>query len=83
MAHQILWNKPIVEEFISLASLSREEEMILKTRIQGMTRIQQSMEFGMSVATVDRIIHRLKIKYDNVQQFSDLLPERQKTDVFR
>lgn len=76
MAKQVLWNKIVLEEFIRLASLTKEEEMIMRTRLAGWTRTRQSMELGMSMATLDRAIKRLKIKYDNVQKYSVILPPR-------
>lgn len=76
MAHQVPWSKVIVETFISEAMLTKDEEMILRTRVAGWTRVQQSMELGMSLSTVDRIINRLKKKYDQVQRFNPLLPPR-------
>lgn len=76
MSREVPWNKIILEEFVSLALLSKEEEMIMRTRVAGMTRTQQAMTFGMSEATVDRIIRRLKRKYDSVQPYSPLLPPR-------
>lgn len=76
MSHQVPWNKIILEEFIQLATLTKEEEMIMRTRVAGWSRVRQSMELGMSLATVDRIIRRLKIKYDHIQPYSPLLPPR-------
>lgn len=76
MAKQVPWNKIILEEFINLAMLTKDEEAIMRTRVAGWTRTQQSMELGMSLATVDRIIARLKVKYDQVQKYSPLLPPR-------
>lgn len=76
MSKQVPWNKIVLEEFIRLAMLSKDEEAIMRTRVAGWTRTQQSMELGMSLATVDRIIKRLKIKYDKVQPYSPLLPPR-------
>lgn len=67
MAKQVPWNKFIVEEFVSLAMLTEEEEMVLRTRVAGWPITKQSMELGMSVSTVNRIIKRLKVKYDNLQ----------------
>ena len=32
---QVPWNKIILEEFISLALLTKEEEMIMRTRVAG------------------------------------------------
>lgn len=76
MSHQISWNKYIVERFVELAMLTKEEEMVLRTRVAGWSRVEQSMKLGMSVATVDRIIARLKNKYDDIQKFDPLLPPR-------
>lgn len=76
MARQVPWTKVIVEEFISLASLSKEEEAVMRTRAAGYTIIEQSMALGMSTRKIDRIIRRLKIKYDLVQPYSVLLPPR-------
>lgn len=76
MAKQVPWNKFIVEEFVSLAMLTEEEEMVLRTRVAGWPITKQSMELGMSVSTVNRIIKRLKVKYDNVERYSAILPPR-------
>lgn len=79
MAKQVPWNKIILEEFINLAMLTTEEEEIMRTRIAGWTRVEQSNKLGMSLATVDRHIRRLKIKYDSVQKYSPILPPRKES----
>lgn len=79
MAKQVPWNKIILEEFINLAMLTTEEEEIMRTRIAGWTRVEQSNKLGMSLATVDRHIARLKVKYDRVQKYSPLLPPRKES----
>lgn len=79
MAKQVPWNKVILEEFISQALLTRDEEAIMRTRVAGWTRVKQSMELGMSLATIDRIIRRLKAKYDQAQKYSPLLPPRRES----
>ena len=76
MAHQVIWTKIIVETFISEAMLSKEEEQILRTRAAGWTRTKQAIEFNMSIANVDKIIARLKRKYDEAQKTSVILPPR-------
>lgn len=76
MSKQVPWNKYIVERFVELALLTKDEEMVLRTRVAGWSRVEQSMKLGMSVATVDRIIARLKNKYDDIQKFDPLLPPR-------
>lgn len=76
MSKQVPWNKIIVEHFIELAMLSEEEQMIIRTRVSGWSRTKQANELGMSLTTVDRIIARLKKKYDKVQKYDPLLPPR-------
>lgn len=76
MSKQVIWTKFIVETFVSEAMMSKEEEMILRTRAAGWTRQKQSMEFGMSLSTIDRTIKRLKCKYDKVQKYNPMLPPR-------
>lgn len=76
MAHQVPWNKVIVEEFIKEALLTKDEEAVLRTRVAGWSRTKQSMELQMSMSTIDRIIARLKNKYDKVQKYNPLLPPR-------
>ncbi len=76
MSKQVPWNKIILETFIEDAMLTKDEEMIIRTRVAGWSRVEQSMKLGMSLATVDRIIKRLKVKYDNAQKFNPLLPPR-------
>lgn len=63
--------------FIEEAMLTEEEEMILRTRAAGWTRVRQSVEFGMSLSTVDRIIKKLKLKYDEVEKYNQELPPRE------
>ena len=76
---QVPWNKIILEEFISLALLTKEEEMIMRTRVAGWTISKQAETFGMSESTVNRYIKQLKEKYDNVQPYSAILPPRKKS----
>lgn len=76
MSKQVLWNKVLLDEFVRLGGLTSEEEEIMRTRMMGWTITQQSIELGMSKSKIDKIIKRLKIKYDMVQPHSDLLPPR-------
>ena len=73
---QVPWNKIILETFIDLAVLTKDEEMVMRTRVAGWTVTKQALELGMSEATVHRIIKRLKEKYDNVQKYCVMLPPR-------
>lgn len=76
MSKQVPWNKIILEEFISLASLTQDEEAIMRTRVAGWTITKQSIELGMSVSKINFIIKRLKKKYDLIQPYSAILPPR-------
>lgn len=76
MSKQVPWNKIILEEFINIASLTKEEEEVMRTRVAGWTIVEQSMRLGMSVSKVNFIIKRLKSKYDAVQPYSPILPPR-------
>lgn len=76
MTKQVPWNKVILEEFLNLAMLSKDEEIILRTRIAGWSVSQQADRLNLSISTVNRIIQRLKIKYDEVEKFSVILPPR-------
>lgn len=74
----IIWNRIILDEFIYLAMLTDTEEKILRTRIAGWSRAKQSMEFNMSISTVDCVIKMINQKYDMVQPYSEILPKRKK-----
>ena len=76
MAHQVPWNKIIVETFVEEAMLTEEEEWILRTRVAGWSRTKQADKLRMSLSSVDRIIADLKRKYDKVQKYNPLLPPR-------
>lgn len=76
MSHQVPWNKIILETFIEEAMLTKDEEKIMRTRVAGWSRVEQSLEFGMSTQKIDRIISTLKKKYDMVQKVNPILPPR-------
>lgn len=76
MTKQVPWNKIILEEFIELACLNKLEQNIMRTRIEGWTISKQSMEFHMSESSIKKIIANLKLKYDSVQKYSKILPQR-------
>ena len=78
MAHEVMWTKQIVEEFSEEAMLSDFENQILRTRVKGMSRLEQSMMMHCSLSKIDRTIKELKKKYDAVQTYDVILPPRQK-----
>lgn len=78
MTKQVPWNNDILRIFAEEATLTKEEKLILRTRVDGWSRIQQAHELGMSLSTVDRITKRLKLKYDQIQLRNEALPPRYK-----
>lgn len=81
MTKQVPWNESIYSEFCKLAMLSTIEREILRTRIMGYSITQQEEEFNLSRSTINRIINRLKKKYDEVQPLSEKLPRRRSSAV--
>lgn len=77
MAHQVPWTNKRMEFFIKEASLSEDEAFIIRTRVKGWSVTQQALELNKSVPTIHRMISKLKIKYDHVQEeYPDELPKR-------
>lgn len=78
MAKEVEWSRIVLDEFISEAMLTQDEELVMRTRMAGWSRQQQADELGVHIRTIDRIISRLKAKYDAAQKYSLVLPPRKK-----
>lgn len=76
MAHQVPWNNDIIKEFVERALLTETEEYIIRSRMFGTTITAQAEYLHMSVDNVNKIISRLKKKYDLVQKDNPKLPPR-------
>lgn len=77
--NDIAWDKIKLEEFKSLALLTEFEILVLESRIKGWSRTKQSIEFNCSLSTIDRTMKQIRMKYDNVCNYSNvLLPRIQK-----
>lgn len=72
---KVRWNRVILDEFCSLAILTPLEEKIIRTRAAGWSRVQKCHAYGMSLATLDRYIRKLKNSYNSVQEYSYILPK--------
>ena len=72
---KVPWNRVILDEFCSLAILTPLEEKIIRARAAGWSRVQQCHAYGMSLATLDRYIRKLKNSYNSVQEYSYILPK--------
>ena len=77
MSKEVEWNNVILEEFMRIAILTDEEELVLLDHVKGRSRVWIHMERHMSLSKVDKIISRLKKKYDSAQEHSDILPKRE------
>lgn len=78
MTNEVIWTKIVLERFIELANLTEDEEIVIRTRVAGWSRVKQAMELNLSISSIDRIISRLKRKYDEVQKYDPILPPRRK-----
>jgi DNA-binding CsgD family transcriptional regulator len=76
MAHQVIWTKAILDEFIHIGGLTEEEIDIMRTRVAGWSIEKQAIELGMSRSKVNYLTKRCKIKYDAAQKHSKILPPR-------
>lgn len=76
MAHQVLFTRKILDDFIHEAMLTKDEEFIIRTRALGWSRQQQANELNISVQSVDRIIKKIKTKYDRVAENNTRFPIR-------
>lgn len=76
---QILWTRKLVDTFIKEGLLTEEEKEVLLLRVKGYTIAETSELMNISDSKVNRIIRRLKIKYDNLQGTIEELPKRKET----
>lgn len=76
MSHQVPWSKIILETFIKEANLSKEDEWIMRTRVEGWSRTKQCAYLHISMSALDKRISILKKRYDLVQKTNCLLPPR-------
>ena len=77
MSHQVIWTRDTLEFFLKQGNFTELEENIMRSRVKGLTRVQQSIAYNVSLATVDRAIKKLKVTYDYIQlQYPEQLPER-------
>lgn len=72
---RVPWNRVILDEFVSLALLTEDEEHIVRARAAGWSRVKMCHTYMMSLATVDRIISRVKTKYAAARAYSTILPD--------
>ena len=76
MSHKILWTRSMLDEFVQEAILTKDEEFIVRTRAEGWSRQQQAFELNRSVQSIDRMIKKIKVKYDNIAKHKERSPAR-------
>lgn len=74
--NDIPWNKIALAEFRSLACLSDEEDIVLQDWANGESAVHTSMHHHISIRQVERYRNQIRSKYDAVQIYTPLLPER-------
>ena len=74
----IVWNKILLEEFLSIATLTEIEEKVLRSKLAGYTISQQADIFNMSVSSINRALKSIDEKYDDAEKYSLILPTRKK-----
>ena len=78
MSKQVSWNLPILEEFIRIGCLNEIEEKIIRKHALGYSIDQIAISLDYSRSTVNYYISRLKLKYDEAEKYSKILPPRKK-----
>ena len=76
--NDIVWDNIMLKEFRYLARLSAEEEKALQHWADSKSVVESSILLSVSPRTVARIRDRIRLKYDAVQIYTPLLPERNK-----
>lgn len=77
----IVWNKILLEEFLSIATLTEIEEKVLRSKLAGYTISQQADIFNMSVSSINRVLKSIDEKYDDAEKYSFILPSRKKKQI--
>lgn len=76
MAHDLVWDKRILQIFEGAACLTEEELIVLHDWVQGKTIVNTSMRYNMSTRKIDKLRNRIRMKYDGVQVYTPQLPKR-------
>ena len=66
----------MLDEFVQEAILTKDEEFIVRTRAAGWSIQQQAFELNRSVQSIDRMIMKIKVKYDNIAKQNERFPAR-------
>lgn len=72
----IVWTNIMLKEFRSLVPLSDEENAVLNDWALNRSVVETAFNRHMSERTVNNLKASIRVKYDAVQIFTPLLPER-------
>jgi DNA-binding CsgD family transcriptional regulator len=72
----IVWDKIMLRELESLASLTDEERIVLHDWGHGKSIVYTSMQHHMSERKINNLRNSIRAKYDAVQIYTPLLPKR-------
>lgn len=76
--NDIPWNRITLDEYIFLCQPTEAERIVLHDWAAGETVTHTAMTYAMSDSLVEKIRARIRKKYDQVQPYTPLLPERGK-----
>lgn len=79
--NDIRWNRIVLDDFLFNTILTKDELDVLRDWARGETTTYTAMKRNMSVAKVDKLRNQIRQKYDDVQPFSPLLPERNRNKL--
>ena len=74
--NDIPWNRITLDEYIFLCNPTGAERIVLRDWADGESVTYTAMTHAMSDSTVEKIRSRIRKKYDQVQPYTPLLPER-------
>lgn len=76
MANDLVWDKPMVDIFSSIAILTEEEQIVLNDWAKGKSIAYTSMHHNMSERKVSYIKKSIRKKYDRAVVYAPELPKR-------
>lgn len=72
----LIWNSRVLGAMKEHACLSEEELIVLADLAYGKSPAYTASHNYMSVSKVEKIRHRIRLKYDSIQSYLDLPPRK-------
>ena len=70
--NDLLWNSRMLGAMQAHACLTEEETIVLMDWAKGRSIANTAMMHNMSESKVNRLRHRIREKYDGIQEYADL-----------